>query len=148
MFACSTCFWATKRPCFQGLLSSGGRIRTCDLRVMSPTSYQTAPPRGGLIVIADVKRSGPDAGQLPWHAPHDVPGRQRPTAASSSLLADRAPVRGAAAEAATKQALSAARTDVGLAAGRDEAACGNAALADRAARGGSELNSQTVELLL
>jgi hypothetical protein len=25
--------------------SSGGRIRTCDLRVMSPTSYQTAPPR-------------------------------------------------------------------------------------------------------
>ena len=26
---------------------SGGRIRTCDLRVMSPTSYQTAPPRGG-----------------------------------------------------------------------------------------------------
>ena len=25
--------------------SSGGRIRTCDLRVMSPTSYLTAPPR-------------------------------------------------------------------------------------------------------
>jgi hypothetical protein len=25
---------------------SGGRIRTCDLRVMSPTSCQTAPPRG------------------------------------------------------------------------------------------------------
>ena len=25
--------------------NSGGRIRTCDLRVMSPTSYQTAPPR-------------------------------------------------------------------------------------------------------
>ena len=24
---------------------SGGRIRTCDLRVMSPTSCQTAPPR-------------------------------------------------------------------------------------------------------
>ena len=24
---------------------SGGRIRTCDLRVMSPTSYRTAPPR-------------------------------------------------------------------------------------------------------
>jgi hypothetical protein len=24
---------------------SGGRIRTYDLRVMSPTSYQTAPPR-------------------------------------------------------------------------------------------------------
>ena len=28
-------------------LNSGGRIRTCDLRVMSPTSYQTAPPRNG-----------------------------------------------------------------------------------------------------
>ena len=26
-------------------LGSGGRIRTCDLRVMSPTSCQTAPPR-------------------------------------------------------------------------------------------------------
>ena len=25
--------------------SSGGRIRTCDLRVMSPTSYLAAPPR-------------------------------------------------------------------------------------------------------
>ena len=31
----------TKRP-FHG---SGGRTRTCDLRVMSPTSYRTAPPR-------------------------------------------------------------------------------------------------------
>ena len=27
-------------------LNSGGRIRTCDLRVMGPTSYQTALPRG------------------------------------------------------------------------------------------------------
>ena len=27
-------------------LSSGGGIRTRDLRVMSPTSYLTAPPRG------------------------------------------------------------------------------------------------------
>ena len=34
--------------CTSGLLflfGSGGRIRTDDLRVMSPTSYQTAPPR-------------------------------------------------------------------------------------------------------
>ena len=31
---------------------SGGGIRTRDLRVMSPTSYQTAPPRGGLISLA------------------------------------------------------------------------------------------------
>src|SRR5260221_516939 len=31
---------------------SGGRIRTCDLRVMSPTSYLAAPPRGGLSILA------------------------------------------------------------------------------------------------
>ncbi len=31
---------------------SGGGIRTRDLRVMSPTSYQTAPPRGGLTSLA------------------------------------------------------------------------------------------------
>jgi hypothetical protein len=31
---------------------SGGRIRTCDLRGMSPTSYQTAPPRGGSKTVA------------------------------------------------------------------------------------------------
>ena len=32
-----------------GLLwsGSGDRIRTCDLRVMSPASYRTAPPRVG-----------------------------------------------------------------------------------------------------
>jgi hypothetical protein len=29
----------------RGFSNSGGRIRTCDLRVMSPTSYRTAPPR-------------------------------------------------------------------------------------------------------
>ena len=33
------------------LLGSGGRIRTCDLWVMSPTSYQTAPPR--VVVMAE-----------------------------------------------------------------------------------------------
>ncbi len=27
-------------------IGCGDRIRTYDLRVMSPTSYQTAPPRG------------------------------------------------------------------------------------------------------
>ena len=31
---------------------SGGGIRTRDLRVMSPTSYQTAPPRGGQLIVA------------------------------------------------------------------------------------------------
>jgi hypothetical protein len=31
--------------------NSGGRIRTCDLRVMGPTSYQTALPRGHLHIF-------------------------------------------------------------------------------------------------
>src|SRR3954447_572008 len=40
-------------PANAGLSSySGGRIRTCDLRVMSPTSYLAAPPRGGLPMVA------------------------------------------------------------------------------------------------
>src|SRR5262245_31304230 len=38
----------TPRALFRGpSASSGGGIRTRDLRVMSPTSYQTAPPRVG-----------------------------------------------------------------------------------------------------
>src|SRR4051794_37257460 len=36
-------------------LDSGGGIRTRDLRVMSPTSYQTAPPRGGPSMLATVR---------------------------------------------------------------------------------------------
>jgi hypothetical protein len=46
------------RPAWRGQvegriqLNSGGRIRTCDLRVMSPTSYQTAPPRIGPTMVA------------------------------------------------------------------------------------------------
>src|SRR5690242_14905605 len=36
---------------------SGGGIRTRDLRVMSPTSYQTAPPRGGPTMVAQKWRS-------------------------------------------------------------------------------------------
>ena len=48
-----------ERPCKAGPFgSSGGRIRTCDLRVMSPTSYQTAPPRGGRRSIAGVNGCG------------------------------------------------------------------------------------------
>ena len=31
---------------------SGGGIRTRDLRVMSPTSYQTAPPRSKTLIVA------------------------------------------------------------------------------------------------
>jgi hypothetical protein len=37
----------TKGPPERAFRSSGGGIRTRDLRVMSPTSYQTAPPRVG-----------------------------------------------------------------------------------------------------
>src|SRR3954453_1903454 len=39
-------------------LDSGGGIRTRDLRVMSPTSYQTAPPRGGRRIIAPLGQVG------------------------------------------------------------------------------------------
>src|SRR4029079_19362193 len=34
------------------LSRSGARIRSCDLRFMSPTSYRTAPPRVGLQILA------------------------------------------------------------------------------------------------
>src|SRR5690625_2218736 len=35
----------------------GGRIRTGNLRIMSPTSYQTAPPRGGLRPVPKPRRA-------------------------------------------------------------------------------------------
>jgi site-specific DNA recombinase len=38
---------------------SGGGIRTRDLRVMSPTSYQTAPPRGARSTLAKASRPKP-----------------------------------------------------------------------------------------
>ena len=38
--------------------SSGDRIRTYDLWVMSPTSYQTAPPRDHLICYLFIKKLG------------------------------------------------------------------------------------------
>ena len=37
-----SCLWHHQ---FKNRIGSGDRIWTCDLRVMSPTSYQTAPPR-------------------------------------------------------------------------------------------------------
>src|SRR5574337_1997850 len=51
---------STKKPHEEAFLhqerpGSGGRIRTCDLRVMSPTSCQTAPPR---IRVHEVYRDG------------------------------------------------------------------------------------------
>jgi hypothetical protein len=36
-----------------GFCSSGGGIRTRDLRVMSPTSYLTAPPRDATYEISE-----------------------------------------------------------------------------------------------
>src|SRR5947209_7165064 len=45
--------FADEKPRLSGAFSySGGGIRTRDLRVMSPTSYQTAPPRGALGNLA------------------------------------------------------------------------------------------------
>ncbi len=41
--------------------NSGGGIRTRDLRVMSPTSYLTAPPRGALENVAPRTRSSTGA---------------------------------------------------------------------------------------
>jgi exopolyphosphatase / guanosine-5'-triphosphate,3'-diphosphate pyrophosphatase len=48
---------STKKPRLSGAFShSGGGIRTRDLRVMSPTSYQTAPPRVATYVLAKMER--------------------------------------------------------------------------------------------
>src|SRR6185312_4029263 len=57
---CGTSLQPTKKPHEEAFLhqersGSGGRIRTCDLRVMSPTSCQTAPPR---IRVRKVYRDG------------------------------------------------------------------------------------------
>ena len=43
----------TKPSISRGFVSSGGGIRTRDLRVMSPTSYLTAPPR---VAVASLSR--------------------------------------------------------------------------------------------
>ena len=45
-----------------GWIGSGGRIRTCDLRVMSPPSYQTAPPRNEVEGQFSRVRGGVNAG--------------------------------------------------------------------------------------
>jgi hypothetical protein len=53
--------------------SSGGGIRTRDLRVMSPTSYQTAPPRVGdsefTVPLADLNLDGCPTRMLSFRAP-------------------------------------------------------------------------------
>src|ERR1041385_9079623 len=46
-----------QNPALAGLsFYSGGGIRTRDLRVMSPTSYLAAPPRGGRAMLAALWR--------------------------------------------------------------------------------------------
>ena len=59
-------------------MSSGGGIRTRDLRVMSPTSYQTAPPR-----VAELHNSNSAAGPIngPARASGENPARW-PTSSS------------------------------------------------------------------
>src|ERR1700683_1367597 len=65
---------AHKKAPFPGLSYSGGGIRTRDLRVMSPTSYQTAPPRGGSYVLAKNRAHGR------YRRPVSEPGlRNRPS---------------------------------------------------------------------
>ena len=50
---------AQKRPRNAGpFVNSGGRIRTCDLRVMSPTSYLAAPPRGAWTINGSTGSQG------------------------------------------------------------------------------------------
>ena len=62
-------------------LDSGGGIRTRDLRVMSPTSYLTAPPRG-VAGIIEIKPFRPAAGEHesagpPRSGPNDFGYRAR-----------------------------------------------------------------------
>src|SRR5437764_9362846 len=57
MFAGSIKIRPKKKPHLLGLFYSGGGIRTRDLRVMSPTSYQTAPPRGGNVILASRRQA-------------------------------------------------------------------------------------------
>lgn len=51
-------------PCFSS--GSGEWIRTTDLRVMSPTSYRTAPPRDNLL---NIRQCVPAVKAVPSHSP-------------------------------------------------------------------------------
>lgn len=46
-------------------ISSGDRIRTCDLWVMSPASYRTAPPRVAVALQASVISQQRQIGAVP-----------------------------------------------------------------------------------
>ena len=56
-----------ERPC-GGVhkIGCGGRIRTCDLQVMSLTSYRTAPPRGIGGQRPDARSSGAGVSRGTW----------------------------------------------------------------------------------
>ena len=56
--------------------SSGGGIRTRDLRVMSPTSYQTAPPRNRAQSIPTGLRGGQPLGGLFRRPLRNIPFRR------------------------------------------------------------------------
>ena len=85
-----------KAPLYTGLFFySGGRIRTCDLRVMSPTSYRTAPPRAvwksHYTTLQHIRLVCPRERReqaLPTHA--SSPARPR-TAAAPALRTRRTP---------------------------------------------------------
>ena len=46
------------------IVSGGGRIRTCDLEVMSLPSYRTAPPRYVLYRVSMAKKGSPNTGNF------------------------------------------------------------------------------------
>ena len=65
---------STKAPWREGASDSGGGIRTCDLRVMSPTSYLAAPPRGVFHILPRVPGLSTPFDELPQ--PLGVAGRE------------------------------------------------------------------------
>jgi hypothetical protein len=96
--------------------NSGGRIRTCDLRVMSPTSYQTAPPRNRTEKLVDIRRRGQpiyhraDEGRSQWsHRSSRRPcvvTRSRTEAPSHQPSAPSSPAASAAARARSTASMS------------------------------------------
>ena len=99
-----------KPPGERRLLHSGGGIRTRDLRVMSPTSYQTAPPRGAELHDSNTPRNDQPARRGrerresgPWHtssSPANCPATRSsaspPSTTSTSGRATCRPARRAA----------------------------------------------------
>ena len=94
---------AKKKPRISGAFSySGGGIRTRDLRVMSPTSYLAAPPRGGPPMLATVQRSLTSRitrngffrpGWRTWPRPKRPAGGERGTATRREIFSGRNTLR-------------------------------------------------------